>query len=108
VIAALELARLLLVFVWAVAPGMALAAWTLPRDASRITRLATALALGPPLAGALVAVLLVFGLSPQAATLDVVLLSAVALTLAWRMRRPTFAEAPARTPRSGSPWRSHS
>jgi len=92
--AALEVARLLLVLVWAVAPGMALAAWTLPRDASRIARLATAIALGPPLAGALVAILLLLGHSPKAATLDVVVLSAVALTMAWRMRRPAAAESP--------------
>ncbi len=59
---------LLLLLAWAVAPGTAVAGWTLPRDASRGTRFATALALGPPLAGTALALLLVLGAPPAPAT----------------------------------------
>lgn len=86
--------QLFLALFWILIPGLVCAAWTLPGNSSPALRIGTALALGPPLGGAAIALLMLAGVAlPLAA--QIVLLATAALTLlSILVRPPKLGEGP--------------
>jgi hypothetical protein len=71
---------------WILVPGYACVAWTRPKGASRALRLGTALALGPPIGGAVIALLMLAHLDTRAAAIALLVLGVGSL-IASRLRR---------------------
>lgn len=85
--------QLALALLWILVPGYACVAWARPKGTGRALRLGTALALGPPIGGAVIAVLMLAHVSTWVAAVVLLVLGLLSL-VASRLRRER-APAPA-------------